>query len=99
DVESNQPVFGQDVEIKVAELRLGVVAVFAGERLGRHAEVRRREHPVRISEAVEEPEVFELAIRAVKAVPLRQLDTETSRTVWICAPACRRHQRGVKQAA
>ena len=85
--EPDQSVLWQKGEVKVAQFRLRVVAMFASNLLRWNAEAGRRNHPVWIRETVKKPEVLELAIRAFKQVPLGLLDTDSHVSTGVSSPA------------
>src|SRR4029453_2163974 len=77
---------------------LCAVAMFTGNGFRRHTELRGRERPVRVCEAIEKSEVLEFAIGAVKAIPLRLFEIDPDVTVGIGTPACCSHQSCIKQS-
>src|SRR4051794_17808564 len=76
-----------------------VITMLTGRQLGRHAELRRAEHPVWICEVIEKAKVLEAPVGGVKAIPFRLFDVHAHVSLRVCAPARRAHQKRLEQRA
>jgi len=92
-------VLRQDREIEIAKLRSRVVPVIPCDWIRRNAESRRREYPIGVGKVVQISEVLESPIAPVEPIPLRLLDIDPHRTIRVCTPTTRSHQKSIKETA